>query len=359
MHIKLAVLQRLGVTEDKLLSRLTLDAEGHDARDVLAEVGDQLAGRGFHPGNRFKHLVRGDRESAAGGELGLDPRLFRRGGMPACLVQIHTGVVHLAVEEVGKAPGRVRGDFPALVRTDDFLPAVCVFQPQLAEQRLAVCRELGSGLVGIIHMGRASHGPACGDEDRQLMRAGRDVPQRRYRILQIGLVVGKARGEVVFIQAFSVPIQVENTNAAGENAKLPQFLFRPKAAAEGHRRGRIRTLHVKVRVADPGGLPGQVQAAGLKRRFRLRCLPGVVYGDHPYRVNTQRFQRRAVVNRAALVDHFHSPIPDEDMRRPERRVSPVAFEGEGESGLRIVCDDRAKSVLDPDLVDAKHTDPSL
>ena len=47
------------------------------------------------------------------------------------------------------------------------------------------------------------------------------------------------------------------------------------------------------------------------------------------------------------------------MRRPERRLSPVACEGEGESGLRIVCDDRAKRVLDPDLVDEKHTDPSL
>ena len=116
---------------------------------------------------------------------------------------------------------------------------------------------------------------------------------------------------------------------------------------------------MKARVADPGGLPGQIQAACLKRRFRLRCLPGIVHGDHPYRVNTQRFQRRAVVNRAALIDHFHSPIPDEDMRRPERRVSPVACEGKGESGLRIVCDDRAERVLDPDFVDEKHTDPSL
>jgi hypothetical protein len=47
------------------------------------------------------------------------------------------------------------------------------------------------------------------------------------------------------------------------------------------------------------------------------------------------------------------------MGRPERRLSPVVCEGEGESGLRIVCDDRAKRVLDPDLVDAKHIDPSL
>ena len=47
------------------------------------------------------------------------------------------------------------------------------------------------------------------------------------------------------------------------------------------------------------------------------------------------------------------------MRRPERRLSPVAREGKGESGLRIVCDDRAERVLDPDLVDEKHTDPSL
>ena len=177
------MIQRLGVTEDDLLSLFALNLEGHDARDVLTEVGDPLAGGGFQPGDRLQHLVRGDRETAAGGELRIDPELFRRCAAPVCLVQIHTGVVHLAVEEVGKAPGRVPGDLPALVRTDDFPPAVCVFQPQLAKQRLAISRELGSGLVGVIHMGRASHGPTCGNDDRQLMRAGRNVPKRRYRIL--------------------------------------------------------------------------------------------------------------------------------------------------------------------------------
>ena len=116
---------------------------------------------------------------------------------------------------------------------------------------------------------------------------------------------------------------------------------------------------MKARVADPGGLPGQIQAACLKGGFRLSPLPGVVRGNDTHRVVREGRERRAVVDRAALIDHFHSPIPDEDMRRPERRLSPVACEGKGESGLRIVCDDRAKRVLDPDLVDEKHTDPSL
>ena len=59
-------------------------------------------------------------------------------------------------------------------------------------------------------MRRAARGPAGRNHGQQLMLTGWDLMQFMDRILQVSIVIGKAGGEVVIVQALAVEIEIEN-----------------------------------------------------------------------------------------------------------------------------------------------------
>ena len=143
----------------------------------------------------------------------IDVQFLRGGVAPVQIGSVNARVIDLTVVKIGEAPRTVLRDLPALVRAEDLTSPVAVDKLQIAEQRLTVGRELGSGLGRVIHMGAASDGPAARDHGQQLMLSPRQICRFTADILQMGAVIGETGRKIIVMQ--TLPIQPEVENAHG------------------------------------------------------------------------------------------------------------------------------------------------
>ena len=133
-----------------------------------------------------------DRRAILGHDLGMDGDLFQTRISPGRLTEIHSGVIDFPIVKLRLPVLPVLCHLPRFVRADDFYGSVHMYNPQLTQQRLALCVNPVPSLIG-----KGAHRPAPSHNGRQLvgiLPRFRDVVSLVLEFMPVG---GKARCKII------------------------------------------------------------------------------------------------------------------------------------------------------------------
>ena len=317
--------ENLGVADHNLLALPAPDVQPDHTGEILAEVVDQAV---IHlgAGDGGKFLVDGDRRAVGRPDGGGNPQALYHCVPPAG--GLGGGVVHLAVVQVGLPERALLGDLPGGVGADDLLCSVLICNPQLQQQGLPVG---GDPVFPGEHKG--AHRPAAGHHRRQGVVRPETAGHVVGLVLQIGLVGGKAGGEVLVPHRCAVEGQLVDAHGGGADFGLLHRAPEGEGLAEGHGHGGDLFLREGVGpVADPLPGPGGVQPPGLKFQGGPGGLPGVVHRRQLRPVSCKGLQGRAAVGDGHLPVGLHCPAVDRQNGLGQGRSGPAAVQGETEPG---------------------------